>query len=178
LAVGSGEVEFSEVIVKQILMLSRTYRSVYLLADVPVLLPLSLPCPTLVLQKQEGWHKSQRYVEECGRGGGPRYGCGGRLDGSGDEFADVDFDAGTEGFAGGLQECSGDFGADVGFATVVADLRGDFADDQSSGVAFEGDGGEARMGFTEFADDAFHGFRISKTEGLYSGSGRKATERM
>jgi hypothetical protein len=88
--------------------------------------------------------------------------CGGRLEGSGHEFADVDFDAGAEGFAGGLQECSGDFGADVGFAAVVADLRRDFADDQSSGVAFEGNGGKARTGFPEFADDAFHGFLFSK----------------
>ena len=85
-----------------------------------------------------------------------------RLDGGGDEFADVDFDAGAEGFTSGLQERSGDFGADVGFAAVVADLCGDFADDQSSGVAFEGYGGKTRTGFPEFADDAFHDFLFSK----------------
>jgi hypothetical protein len=104
-----------------------------------------------------------RFPRATAARGAPGYGR--RLDGSGDEFADVDFDASAEGFAGGLQKCSGDFGADVGFATVVPDLRGDFADYQSSGVAFDGDRGKARTGFTEFADDALHGFLSSKRNG-------------
>lgn len=63
------------------------------------------------------------------------------LDGRGGKFADVDFDAGAQSFARGLQESPGHFGADVGFATVVADLRGHFPDHESRAVALERNGG-------------------------------------
>src|SRR5579859_997958 len=93
------------------------------------------------------------------------------LHGRGDEFADVDFHAWAQGFGYRLQERTGDFGADIVFAAVVANLRGDFAHDECGPVSLQSNGCQAGASFAEFADDTFHGFLFSKPGCQCAGSG-------
>src|SRR5271157_4364605 len=84
-----------------------------------------------------------------------------RLERGSHELANIDLDAGAQGFAGGLQQRPGYFGADIGFAAILTDLRRNLAHHERGAFTFQRDRGMARAGFAQFAHDALHGFLFS-----------------